>query len=52
MNEKYMQMCLELALKNQKKEELPIAAILVQKDKVISKCVNNKNINHKTMEFK
>ena len=49
MNEKYMQICLELALKNQKKNELPIAAMLVQKNKIISKCVNNKNINHNVL---
>lgn len=41
---KYMEICMREAQKNLKKEELPIAAVIVKDNKIISKARNSKNI--------
>lgn len=46
----YMYKCLKEAYKNIKKKELPIAAAIVQKNRIISIARNKKNIQHNALK--
>ena len=49
MEEKLMCKCLEYCFKHNYKNDLPIAAMVVKKNKIISKAINNKNIKNNVM---
>lgn len=49
MEEKLMHKCLEYCFKHNYKDDLPIAAMVVKKNKIISKAINNKNIKNNVM---
>ena len=49
MNNKWINKCLQLADKASKKGDLPISAIIVKDNKIISKAFNNKNIKKDVM---
>ena len=49
MEEKLMRKCLEYCFKHNYKDDLPIAAMVVKKNKIISKAINNKNIKNNVM---
>ena len=39
-----MNCCIEMALKNIKKDEIPVSAVIIKDGKIISRAKNNKNI--------
>ncbi len=48
--EKYINYCLKLAYKNALKSELPISAIIVRNNKIISKAANRKNLDNNVLK--
>lgn len=50
MEEKYIEKLLQLAKKAYKKTEVPISALLVYDNKIISKAYNKKNIEHNPLK--
>ena len=49
MKEQLMKKCLKFCLKHNYKNDLPIAAMVVKNNKIISKAINNKNIKSNIM---
>jgi len=49
MENKYIKILLKLALKAYKKEEAPVAAIIIYKNKIIAKAYNQRNNNNYTI---
>ena len=50
MNEKYINQLIKLAKKASKKNEVPISAIIVKNDKIISKAFNMRVKNNKVLD--
>ena len=46
MNDKYLNILLKLSKKTAKKGNVPVAAIIVKKDKIIAKAYNKKNVSN------
>ena len=49
MKEKYMEICIKLAIKAAKKNEVPVGAIIVKDNKIISKSFNLREKKHDIM---
>lgn len=46
---RYVDVCLKMALKNLKRNELPIAAVIIKNGQIIAKASNNRNLKNNVM---